>query len=282
MTYGADIPDNAHMLGNSWYCDDGYQRQGNKCVRLEVPANAHVLGNSWYCDDGFSRQGNVCNRLNVPNNAHVLGNSWYCDDGYQRRGGQCVNLIVPENAHVLGNSWYCDDGFKRVGDSCSRMTEEERARLETFLRERKAQQIDGTVAFVTKIDSDHGNVLKLENGAIVEITSGHLEYIGYRKKAILFRGDNSCQIAIEGKRTYKCDVLKLPDERGKSAKQLHITEIRGQGTILLTLDGDIYEVDAIDQITSSIWLGIFDALLIEGNQLINLDTGESVDVHRFR
>lgn len=248
----------------------------------EVPEHAHAIGNSWYCDDGYRREGNHCVKLDVPNNAHIQGNSWYCNDGYQKLGNECTKLTVPPNAHVLGNNWYCNDGYKRVGDRCSLMSAEEKARLEAFIRERRAQQTDGTFAFVTTIDSDHGDVLKLENGAIVEITSGYLGYVGYRKGAILFGGGSKWQIAIEGKKTFKCEMLKMPEELGKPAKRLQISEVRGNDSILITADGEIYEVDSIDHITTSLWLGFFDALLVEGEQLMNLDSGESVAVQRIR
>ncbi len=277
-----NVPPNAHVLGNSWYCNDGYSRSGDSCLKLDVPSNAHVLGNSWYCNDGYSRSGDSCLKLDVPSNAHVLGNSWYCNDGYQRQGDDCIKLSVPANAHVLGNNWYCNDGFKRVGVSCSRMSAEEEARLEQLMRERRAQQTDGTVAFITKIDSDHGDVLKLENDGIVEVTSGYLGYIGYRKDAILIGRGSRCQIAIEGKRTFECEVLKMPSDRGKPAKELQVSEVRGDGSILITTDGEIYEVESVDHITTTMWLGFFDAILVEGHQLINLDSGESVAVHKIR
>lgn len=54
------IPENAHVLGNNWYCNDGYKKSGNQCLALSVPANAHVLGNNWYCDDGYKKIGNQC------------------------------------------------------------------------------------------------------------------------------------------------------------------------------------------------------------------------------
>jgi hypothetical protein len=51
-------PENSHILGNNWYCDDGYKKNGNQCVKLIVPKHAHVLGNNWYCDDGYKKRGN--------------------------------------------------------------------------------------------------------------------------------------------------------------------------------------------------------------------------------
>ena len=50
----------------------------------------------------------------------------------------------------------------------------------------------------------------------------------------------------------------------------------------MMLDGSIYEVDFVDQITTVLWLGVEDALLINGNELINFDQGELVNVVRIR
>ena len=49
------------------------------------------------------------------------------------------------------------------------------------------------------------------------------------------------------------------------------------------LDGSLYEVDDLSMIDASLWLAPFDALLIDGNRLINLDEGgETVDVSKVR
>jgi hypothetical protein len=64
-----DIPPNAWKSGTSWYCNDGYQKQGNECIKLNVPENAWVSGSNWYCDDGYQKQGNECIKLKVPENA---------------------------------------------------------------------------------------------------------------------------------------------------------------------------------------------------------------------
>ncbi len=276
------VPINAHVLGNSWYCNDGYSRNGDSCQKLLVPANAHILGNSWYCNDGYSKSGSDCHKLIVPTNAYVLGNSWYCNDGFSKVGNNCQKLIVPENAHALGNSWYCNDGFKQAGNSCLIMTTNEKRELERFIQERRAESTDGTTVFVTKIDSDDDDILKLENGGIIEISRGNLGYVGYRKDAYLYLKRGNCQIAIEGKRTFQCEVIKEPNGPGKPAKQLQVSDVKGNGSILKMMNGEIYEVSSMDQITSSMWLGFFDALLVDGDQLINLNSGESVNVEKVR
>ncbi len=276
-----NVPKNAHVLGNNWYCNDGYDKQGNKCIELKVPNNAHVLGNNWYCNDGYEKQWNECKELNVPKNAHVLGNSWYCDDGYEKQGSSCVSLNIPNNAHVLGNSWYCNDGYKKQGSKCLEMTLSE---IETLIKARetqKASMSDGTVAYQTKTASDSGNIIKLENGAIVEVFS-YFGNLGYRKDAVLYGNGHHCNIWIASKKSFKCDLLKAPEGKGTPAKNIHISEVKGNGKILIMLDGSIYEVDSIDEIYTSLWLGVSNGLLINGTTLINFDSGEPITVYQIR
>ena len=167
----------------------------------------------------------VC--FSIPGNSHILGNNWYCNDGYKKQGNRCIKLIVPENAHVLGNNWYCDDGYKKIGNTCVKMTQKEIKQLNDLMKKQLAAMSDGTVAYKTKIDSDHDDILKLENGAIVEITSGYIGYIGYRKTAILFGSGSMFRIWIEGKKVFTCELLKKPVEKASPAKQIHISKVKG-------------------------------------------------------
>src|SRR6266567_6524388 len=41
-------------------------------------------------------------------------------------------------------------------------------------------------AYETRIESDNGDVLRLDNGAIVQISSGYVGYLGFHKRAILY------------------------------------------------------------------------------------------------
>ncbi|WP_157826488.1 MULTISPECIES: hypothetical protein [Halomonadaceae] len=135
-------PPNSRSLGDSWICNEGYQRVGNSCERLSVPDNARVLGNMWMCNEGYQRVGNSCERLSVPDNARVLGNMWMCNEGYQRVGNSCERFSVPDNARVLGNMWMCNEGYKKVGGRCQRMTAqelEEKKRLLELVAQRQAE-----------------------------------------------------------------------------------------------------------------------------------------------
>ena len=73
----------------------------------------------------------------------------------------------------------------------------------------------------TKIDEDNGDILKLENDGIVEISSGYLGYVGYRKDALLFKDGRQWKLWIEGKKVFKVDLLRSPSScRSPSTYQI--------------------------------------------------------------
>lgn len=143
--------------------------------------------------------------------------------------------------------------------------------LATVLRSRPI-----TAVYETRIESDDDDLLRLENGGIVEVVSGYLGYLGYRKHAVLFQEERICRIWIEDKRVFSCTLLKPPAGRaGSSGAVVYITRVRGNGSILELADRTLLEVDPIDTIYTSIWIA-GEALLIDGVRLINLDYGGEV------
>ena len=66
-------------------------------------------------------------------------------------------------------------------------------------------------ACLTKIGEDKGDILKLDNGAIVEIARGYLGYVGYRKDALLFKDGSRWMIWIEGKKVFPADLYREPE-----------------------------------------------------------------------
>ena len=147
-----------------------------------------------------------------------------------------------------------------------------------------AQQAVGLAVYITKIDEDKGDVLKLANGAVVEITRGFLGFVGFRKDAVLYKEGRGWKIWVEGKKSFNCDVLKAPDNRPSGVGEIvSISEVKGDGKILTTLAGPLFEVGDLNTIETSLWLGPFDALLIDGSRLLNLDDGgEIIEVTKIR
>jgi len=142
----------------------------------------------------------------------------------------------------------------------------------------------GMPVYITKIDEDSDDVLKLANGAIVEISFGYLGYVGVYKDAVLYKEGMSWMIWIEGKKSYRCDMIKEPDVRPSGAgKLVSISDVKGDGKILSALGGEIYEVADLNSIETSMWLAPFEALLLDESRLMNLDEGgEMVDVTKIR
>ena len=131
--------------------------------------------------------------------------------------------------------------------------------------------------YTTKIDEDNGDILKLENGAIVEISSGFLGFVGFRKDAVLYNLGRGWKIWIKGKKAFSCDILKAPNSRPTGyGESVSISDVKGDGKILATLDGSLYEVSDQNTYDTRLWLGSFEALLIDGTKLLNLEGSDEV------
>jgi hypothetical protein len=168
-----NVPDNAWVSGSTWYCNDGFKKRDNQCIKLNVPQNAWVSGSTWYCNDGFKKRNNQCIKLNVPQNAWVSGSTWYCNDGFKKQNNDCIKFKVPQNAFAQGGQWFCNDGFKRAGSSCRAMTQQELQRqieLEKAViaevQHRRAQGVSG---------DDCETEFKTNAEVCVEITAGDID-----------------------------------------------------------------------------------------------------------
>ncbi len=53
-----NIPDNAHVYGDTWKCNSGYFKYGESC--LKIPDNAVASGDSWKCKSGYKKVGDTC------------------------------------------------------------------------------------------------------------------------------------------------------------------------------------------------------------------------------
>jgi len=151
--------------------------------------------------------------------------------------------------------------------------------------ENKVKQVEGRAIF-SKIDEADDSILKLRNGMVVELTSLAPAFIGFGKDCIVFRSGAGLKIWIEGKKTYRCDVLKAVDEkllRVRGVREDSIFECRGNGSVLKLLGSGLYEVDSFSTITTSLWLPGSSVLVIDDVEIVNLDDGdEAVGVTRIR
>lgn len=54
------VPENGYVSGNYWFCNDGYRKEQNRCVKVVAPENGYVAGAYWFCNDGYRKEGNSC------------------------------------------------------------------------------------------------------------------------------------------------------------------------------------------------------------------------------
>ena len=137
--------------------------------------------------------------------------------------------------------------------------------------------------FKTKIDNDNDDILKLDNGAIVEISYGYLGYLGYSKDCIVYKSGSSWKIWIEGKKSFPCTILKEPSYTSTmDIEEVTISKVSDDGDFIFLTDGSVYEV-SYQSYETILWLGYSSALLINGYQIINLDEGsEIIDVIKIK
>jgi hypothetical protein len=70
--------------------------------------------------------------------------------------------------------------------------------------------------------------------------------------------------------------------RYRSCEQGHwIDAVMDDGSIIKLEDGSLWEVDAVDAITSSLWLPVSNVIVCDG-KIINEDDNESVSAHQIK
>jgi hypothetical protein len=138
------------------------------------------------------------------------------------------------------------------------------------------QAASGYVGYVTKVESDADDVVRLANGAMVEVTSGYLGFIGYRKNAVLLLIGSRCRLWIQGKRSYRCTILRASSLRPLPAVVTSITDVSSDGDIIKTLDGSIFEVDSLSTLYTSLWLPVSEVAVLGNSQMVNLDQSDEL------
>jgi hypothetical protein len=103
-----------------------------------------------------------------------------------------------------------------IGHSPEEIVAAMQARKDPVLAKKYEEAMDrrranGIQVYKTVIEDDKGSdIFKLANGGIVEVRSGYVGYVGYRKKALLFPDGGRWKLWIEGKKSYPVEILKAP------------------------------------------------------------------------
>ena len=149
------IPENAYLnsSGSAWFCNDGYQRQANAC--LKEPIGAFWSRGGWFCVGyggdvyelvdyeliGKLVSGGRCKKCQYPNlcketEAKRLANDRKASAAAETKRIADANKAeaeeeeerkvdvsgIPENAYLnySGSSWFCNDGYLRQENVCLR------------------------------------------------------------------------------------------------------------------------------------------------------------------
>ena len=153
---------------------------------------------------------------------------------------------------------------------------EKRMNKQTIISDR-----DNSIAFKSEIEHDMDEIVKLENGSIIELESGSTLYSPIYNNCILYKDKSNLKIWIEDNGLYDCKILKEPSSYFQiSVIKFKITNISEDGEYIRLNSGRVFKVD-YDSLTTYLWSAHSVVLLIDCSQLINLDTNELVEVSSY-
>ncbi len=141
------------------------------------------------------------------------------------------------------------------------------------------QQPAAASAYVSTISKTNDTSLLLGNQAVVKLAARLIGLVSLNQECVLFRDGASWQIWIEGKQSYKCELMHAP-QAAKSVEFVHVTinTVEREGELLKLLDGRTLKVDEFDKIDTRLLLPPKDALLLATGKLVILDEGKAVSV----
>jgi hypothetical protein len=126
--------------------------------------------------------------------------------------------------------------------------------------------------FPAKVESAELDRIRLDNEAIVQVTSGSIGRIAPSTSTMLLMRDDACRLWIEGKRTLPCTVLKAPARRGEEGVETSVASVAESGKKLTLADGSVYWPMGLGWTDSGLWL-LHERVVIIGDTIINLDRG---------
>ncbi len=125
----------------------------------------------------------------------------------------------------------------------------------------------------TKVESIDNDIVKLANGAIVEISYGYVGYVGYGKKAFLH--SSGTRLWIEGKKDFAVSVLKAPSfGAAKTFERKTISKAADDGSAFVFYDGTSYVVPFATYIGG---FSEYQSCFVVSGYILLFDSGELID-----
>jgi hypothetical protein len=95
--------------------------------------------------------------------------------------------------------------------------------------------------------------------------------IGFNKDSLLFKEGNSWRLWIEGKKSYRCKIIKPPFTKPNVyLEKKQIMKVTSDGSFLTDINGIMYEVNSLDTIETRLWIPPLDILIIDEIEVINM------------
>ena len=139
----------------------------------------------------------------------------------------------------------------------------------------KKLSISTNTYYSLKVDEVIDSIVKFTDGTIIEII-GYLGYIGYGKKAYLYKYNNSTKVWIESKKSYSCTIVKTGYSRSSQGEISSIKKVYSNGNIIELNSGNIYEISSYDSYTANQWgYGYNDVLITYDGYMVNLQSSEA-------
>jgi hypothetical protein len=129
----------------------------------------------------------------------------------------------------------------------------------------------------TKIESADDGIVKLTNGAIVEITRGYLGYVGYGKKAFLH--SSGTRLWVEGKKSFAVTSLRDPSFGSpKKFEKKTISKAADDGSVFIFYDGTSYVVPFA---TFTGGYSDYEGCFVVDGYILLFESGEMIDSGRM-
>lgn len=128
-------------------------------------------------------------------------------------------------------------------------------------------------AYITRAESLEGDLVKLQNGAVLEVA--YMSYYSYGVPAIFFRlAGRGCELHVRG-RSARCNIVRPPQGDGQACQKTAVSEVRAGGRVIRLLDGSLYEVPYQPFLTA---LWAYNQVLLCGLTIVDLSTAHEVIV----
>lgn len=149
---------------------------------------------------------------------------------------------------------------------------------ENELRQIHGVPDDTSYVWVSTVVRHRRDLFELANGAVVKKESyGYVGYVGFREDCLLYGYGSSWTLSID-RESFACEIVKRPSEAPNQVTDAWLLDVKASGRVLEFADGTLWEVNEIDTIRTSLWIGSSKILVFPDGRAANVNTGDIVRI----